>query len=133
MTGWLGPWRRGPALAPEIAARLAAWRTLAKADLALPIEQGRYVVVDVESTGLDMRRDRLIAIGAVAVVDGRIQLADAKRRPMYITAQEALWEDPIQMPLVAIRKYQVFNRRVRNMYVAFSDFNTGLREAWLAS
>lgn len=77
MTGWLGPWRRGPALAPEIAARLAAWRTLAKADLALPIEQGRYVVVDVESTGLDMRRDRLIAIGAVAVHDGRIRLADS--------------------------------------------------------
>ena len=56
-----------------------------------------------------------------------------ERRPMYLTAQEALWDDPIQMPLVAIRKYQVFNRRVRNMYVAFSDFNTGFREAWLAS
>jgi len=52
---------------------------------------------------------------------------------MYRDAQEALWDDPIQMPLVAIRKYQVFNRRVRNMYVAFSDFNTGFREAWLAS
>lgn len=65
--------------------------------------------------------------------NGRIQLDDKKRRPMYVTAQEALWDDPIQMPLVAIRKYQVFNRRVRNMYVAFSDFNTGLRTAWLAS
>ena len=68
-----------------------------------------------------------------AIGNGRIQLNDAKRRPMYITAQTALWEDPIQMPLVAIRKYQVYNRRVRNMYVAFSDFNTGWREAWLAS
>ena len=53
-----------------------------------------------------------------AIGNGRIQLADAKRRPMYLTAQQALWDDPIQMPLVAIRKYQVFNRRVRNMYVA---------------
>jgi ABC-type transport system substrate-binding protein len=68
-----------------------------------------------------------------AIGNGRIQLLDAKRRPMYTTAQEALWENPIQMPLVAIRKYQVYNRRVRNMYVAFSDFNTGLRTAWLAS
>ena len=68
-----------------------------------------------------------------AIGNGRIQLNDAKRRPMYRDAQEALWDDPIQMPLVAIRKYQVFNRRVRNMYVAFSDFNTGFREAWLAS
>ena len=68
-----------------------------------------------------------------AIGNGRIQLNDAKRRPMYRDAQQALWDDPIQMPLVAIRKYQVFNRRVRNMYVAFSDFNTGFREAWLAS
>ena len=68
-----------------------------------------------------------------AIGNGRIQLDDAKRRPMYRAAQEALWDDPIQMPLVAIRKYQVFNRRVRNMYVAFSDFNTGFRTAWLAS
>ena len=68
-----------------------------------------------------------------AIGNGRIQLDEKKRLPMYRTAQEALWEDPIQMPLVAIRKYQVYNRRVRNMYVAFSDFNTGLRTAWLAS
>ncbi len=68
-----------------------------------------------------------------AIGNGRIQLNDAKRRPMYRDAQTALWDDPIQMPLVAIRKYQVFNKRVQNMYVAFSDFNTGFREAWLAS
>jgi peptide/nickel transport system substrate-binding protein len=68
-----------------------------------------------------------------AIGNGRIQLDDKKRRPMYQTAQEALWDNPIQMPLVAIRKYQVFNKRVQNMYVAFSDFNTGLRTAWLAN
>jgi peptide/nickel transport system substrate-binding protein len=65
--------------------------------------------------------------------NGRIQLDEKKRLPMYKDAQEALWENPIQMPLVAIRKYQVFNKRVKNMYVAFSDFNTGLRTAWLSS
>ena len=53
-----------------------------------------------------------------AIGNGRIQLDDRKRRPMYATAQQALWDDPIQMPLVAIRKYQVFNRRVRNMYLS---------------
>jgi peptide/nickel transport system substrate-binding protein len=68
-----------------------------------------------------------------AIGNGRIQLNEAKRRPMYATAQQALWDNPIQMPLVAIRKYQVFNKRVQNMYVAFSDFNTGLRTAWLSS
>ena len=65
--------------------------------------------------------------------NGRIQLDDKKRLPMYKDAQAQLWTNPIQMPLVAIRKYQVFNKRVQNMYVAFSDFNTGLRTAWLAS
>jgi peptide/nickel transport system substrate-binding protein len=68
-----------------------------------------------------------------AIGNGRIQLDDKKRLPMYKTAQEALWDNPIQMPLVAIRKYQVFNKRVKNMYVAFSDFNTGMRTAWLSS
>lgn len=74
---WLGWRRQGVALAPDAAARLAAWRALPPADPALPFNQGRYVVVDVESTGLDMRRDRLIAIGAVAVNRARIQLADS--------------------------------------------------------
>ena len=65
--------------------------------------------------------------------NGRIQLDEKKRLPMYKDAQAQLWTNPIQMPLVAIRKYQVFNKRVQNMYVAFSDFNTGLRTAWLSS
>jgi peptide/nickel transport system substrate-binding protein len=68
-----------------------------------------------------------------AIGNGRIQLDDKKRLPMYKTAQQALWDNPVQMPLVAIRKYQVFNKRVQNMYVAFSDFNPGLRTAWLSS
>jgi DNA polymerase-3 subunit epsilon len=35
----------------------------------------RYVTVDVETTGLDMRRDRVVSIGAVAVERGTIDLA----------------------------------------------------------
>jgi peptide/nickel transport system substrate-binding protein len=65
--------------------------------------------------------------------NGRIELNEKKRLPMYKDAQAQLWANPIQMPLVAIRKYQVFTKRVQNMYVAFSDFNTGLRTAWLSS
>ncbi|TCS72143.1 DNA polymerase-3 subunit epsilon [Sulfuritortus calidifontis] len=74
---WLARRLDRVALPPDLAGRLAAWQALPPADLSLPLAQGRYVVVDVESTGLDMRRDRLIAIGAVAVVDGRIRLADS--------------------------------------------------------
>ena len=63
--------------------------------------------------------------------NGRIQLDPKKRLPIY----QELAADPArtssQIPLVAIKKYQVVRKRVKNMYVAFSDFNTGLQRAWL--
>jgi peptide/nickel transport system substrate-binding protein len=65
--------------------------------------------------------------------NGRIQLDPAKRLPIYQDAQRALLLNPVQIPLVAIKKYQVIRKRVKNMYVAFSDFNTGLRTVWLSS
>lgn len=64
-------------LTPEQAARLAAWRTLPAEDTGRPIEESRYVVVDVETSGLNLNKDRLIAIGAVAVRGGDIHLADS--------------------------------------------------------
>jgi peptide/nickel transport system substrate-binding protein len=64
--------------------------------------------------------------------NGRIQLDPAKRVPIYKAAQRELMLNPVQIPLVAIKKYQVVRRRVQNMYVAFSDFNTGLRNVWLS-
>lgn len=61
----------GSGLGAEQRRRLDAW-------LALPEpERTRIVVVDVETTGLDMARDTLISIGAVAVVNGRIALGDS--------------------------------------------------------
>jgi peptide/nickel transport system substrate-binding protein len=65
--------------------------------------------------------------------NGRIELDPAKRLPIYKAAQRELLLNPVQIPLVAIKKYQVVRRRVQNMYVAFSDFNTGLRTVWLSS
>ncbi|MDZ7652760.1 MAG: 3'-5' exonuclease [Burkholderiaceae bacterium] len=38
-------------------------------------QRSRYVTVDVETTGIDMHRDRLVSIGAVAVERGVIDLA----------------------------------------------------------
>lgn len=42
-----------------------------------PIAQVRFVVLDSETTGLDPRTDRLITIGAVAVIDGDILIEDS--------------------------------------------------------
>lgn len=66
-----------PALAPQQAARLAAWQALPSPREAALLSESRYVVVDVESSGLNAARDRLIAIGAVAVSNGQIQLSDS--------------------------------------------------------
>ena len=64
-------------LSADLESRLRNWRALPEPDARLPFETSRMVVVDVESSGLDVRKDRLIAIGAVAVVNGRIALADS--------------------------------------------------------
>lgn len=68
---------RGVELSPDPQQRLETWQAQTKEDLRRPFSEARYVVVDVESTGLDLQKDRLIAIGAVAVVDGRIDLAQS--------------------------------------------------------
>ena len=57
--------------------KLADWQRRPAVDLDTAHADGRYVVVDVETSGLDMKRDRLIAIGAVAVVEARIDPADS--------------------------------------------------------
>lgn len=76
---WLDRLRgqRHPALNQAQAARLAAWRGLARFKLDTPVNETRFVVVDIESSGLDLTRDRLLAIGAVAVTGGRVVLADS--------------------------------------------------------
>ena len=65
------------ALSVEHRARLEAWRALPAPDLGVPHRQTRYVVVDIEASGLDQKKDRLISIGAVAVTGGSIGMFDA--------------------------------------------------------
>lgn len=80
MSGWLARLlgRHSP-LTPEQRRRFDAWRALP--DLAdAPADEVRWVVVDVESSGLNPRRDSLIAVGAVAVVARRIALGQSYYR-----------------------------------------------------
>lgn len=76
---------RGPELDAAAARRLAAWEALPEPDFEVAPERLRMLVVDVESTGLDVRSDRLIAIGAVAIVDGRVDFGDAFYRVLKQT------------------------------------------------
>ena len=66
-----------PELTPQQAERLATWQALPVPRQDQPVSASRYVVVDVETSGLNTAKDHLIAIGAVAVTHGRIQLSDS--------------------------------------------------------
>lgn len=57
-----------------IASRLLGWLD---PRLARPAARGRWVVVDVETSGLNAAQDALISIGALGVNDARIDLADS--------------------------------------------------------
>lgn len=64
-------------LDPDTTARLEDWRHRPDSNLADDFGASRYVVVDVETTGLDLVRDRLIAIGACAVENGRVVMVES--------------------------------------------------------
>jgi len=71
---WFAP---QPRLTTQQTERLASWRKLPEIDRTAMLDHVRLVVVDVETTGLNLVTDTLISIGAVAVVNGRIALADS--------------------------------------------------------
>lgn len=66
-----------PRLSPEQVDALSAYLATPDPDGNIRADRLRLVVVDVETSGLNPRRDRLLAIGAVGVVQGVIQLQDS--------------------------------------------------------
>lgn len=75
---WLKRWfGNRQQLGPQQQQRLDAWAGLPRASLDAPISESRCVVVDVETSGLNLSEDRLISIGAVAVVNGKVVLGDS--------------------------------------------------------
>jgi DNA polymerase-3 subunit epsilon len=71
---WFSP---SPRLGPQQASRLSAWRALPATGHGTTFGHSRCVVIDVETTGLNLMTDTLISIGAVGVVSGRIALGDS--------------------------------------------------------
>lgn len=59
-------------LPQPVAASLHAWHTLAPVADGAALVDTRFVVVDVETSGLNPRRDRLLSIGAVVVERQRL-------------------------------------------------------------
>ena len=67
----------GEPLDPGVAETLAHWQSLPDADLGRAHFETRYVIVNTEATGLDLDRDKLLAVGAIVVDAGLISPADS--------------------------------------------------------
>ncbi|MBM7062268.1 3'-5' exonuclease [Pseudomonas sp. UL073] len=80
--------RRGPQLDAAQQARLAALPSAAGFD-EQPLAAQRLVVVDLETSGLDPRRDQLLSIGAVVIANGAIDLAQQYECTLHCAAHRA--------------------------------------------
>lgn len=68
--------RPRPSVDPMLGQRLHALAEIGPPPIRRSHKMNRYVTVDVETTGFDMAKDRVISIGAVAINHGRLDLAD---------------------------------------------------------
>ena len=59
-------------LPPELARRIERWSAQRVPEESTPVSKARLVVVDVETSGLNPRKDRLLEIGAVALESMRL-------------------------------------------------------------
>lgn len=64
-------------LSPELVARVAAWQALPEVPKNTSLADVRFAVVDVETTGLDTDKDKLIAIAAIMITRGVIEIVDS--------------------------------------------------------
>lgn len=83
---WLNP--RGPKLTPRQLQRLDELPDALQPG-AVPLREQRMVVLDLETTGLHLKRDKVISIGAVAIENGAIdysqQFECTLRRQVEVT------------------------------------------------
>lgn len=82
---WLASWLGNrPQLSPLLQKRLSAWQNMPSTSSTTLLDNARRVVVDVETSGLNLSKDHLLSIGAVAVVNGRIVFGDS----FYVVLQQ---------------------------------------------
>jgi DNA polymerase-3 subunit epsilon len=80
---WLKPNKRAqaPDLTPQQLLRLSELPRAAALD-DKPLRQQRWVVLDLETSGLNMNRDEVLSIGAVVIEDGAIDLGQQFERTL---------------------------------------------------
>ena len=78
MIHWLANlFGKKPQLSNQQRSRFEEWKKIPPASLIKPVAEMRCIVVDVETSGLDLMKDRLISIGAIALVNGKVSLGDS--------------------------------------------------------
>jgi len=84
---------RSAGLTPAMTARRAALPAPQPID-STPVAQTRLVVLDLETSGLDLQRDEILSIGAVAITGNTLQMADQFEctllRPAHRASQATL-------------------------------------------
>ncbi len=78
---WLRPRPPKPTLEKRDQQRLANLASAAPLS-EHPLRQQRWVVVDLETSGLNMNRDQVLSIGAVVIEDGAIDLSQQFERTL---------------------------------------------------
>ena len=78
---WLKPRPRTAPLDNQQVQRLNALPSCAKLS-DQPLRQQRWVVLDLETSGLNMNRDQVLSIGAVVIEDGAIDLGQQFERTL---------------------------------------------------
>jgi DNA polymerase III epsilon subunit family exonuclease len=72
---WLARWRRPkPVLDEHVAKRVAQWRSAVLTRPWSPVVVTEWVVLDTETTGLDVRSDALLSIGAVRMAGPQVEI-----------------------------------------------------------
>jgi DNA polymerase III subunit epsilon len=78
---WTGPLRRAQ-VPPRSASTSVPWR------------EATYIAIDLETTGLDPRRDHIVSYGAVPVREGRVRIAESVYGLVHV---------PCEVPAEAIK------------------------------
>lgn len=116
LSRWFGP---TPGLSEPQRQRLCKWKNLPAPGADGNFGESRYVVVDVETSGLNLWNDRLISIGAVAVVNGKIDLGDS----FYVVLQQETASDKENILLHGISgSVQAGGVPAPDALLAFLDF-----------
>lgn len=79
--GWWGRWRPGTGAVPP-GTPLADLAAAPLLDPGTPLAHVELLAIDLETTGLDPRRDELLSFGTVLVRGGQVHLGTARHQPV---------------------------------------------------